>query len=85
MRSFISKVQLGKNGLTKNAILSIRSSLKNHKQTRVSILKSATREKKELGNIMEKIQETLKEDFKCSYRIIGYTIIITKLKALRNL
>ena len=68
--------QIGKNGLSKGVLNSIEQDLKNHKQVRISVLKSASRNKKEIINLAIKIQQNLKT--KCSYRILGFTIIIRK-------
>ncbi len=77
MKKFkISNFQLGKNGLTEGVLQSLKLALKNHKQVRISVLKSATRNRSELQEIAEKIKSSMPG--KCSYRIIGFTIILKK-------
>ncbi len=70
--------QIGKNGLTNGVIESISSSLKTHKQVRISVLKSACRDKKELGKMVDELGEKL--PFKLKIRTIGYTIVLVKLR-----
>ena len=70
------KFQIGKNGLTQGVIDSLNLSLKAHNQIRVSLLKTATRDKNKIIEIAEEI--ILKAIYKCRYKIIGYTIILRK-------
>jgi RNA-binding protein YhbY len=77
MKSFVSKFQIGKNGPTEGVIESLNLALKNHKQVRVSVLKSCCRDRVELQKITQELQKGI--SFKCSFRAIGYTIIISKL------
>lgn len=78
MRSTISKFQIGKQGLTKGVILSLISALKNHKQVRISVLKSCCRDREELKLLTQKIIEACPYNLKS--RIIGFTIILSKIK-----
>ena len=71
-----AKFQVGKNKLTEGSINSINLLLKNHKQVRISILKSAERNRDEINKMAESIKE--KVAFSTSYRIIGFTIILRK-------
>ena len=73
---FEGKFQIGKQGLTDGVINSINSMFKTHTQLRISILKSATRNREELKKIAEDL--TQKVSFPCRSRIIGYTIILKK-------
>lgn len=74
--TIISKFQIGKNGLTDGVITSLSLALKNHKQVRISILKSATHNREELKKMALEIVEKL--PVHCEYKTIGYTIILFK-------
>jgi len=76
MKTFVAKFQIGKQGLTEGVLESLKMALKNHKQVRISILKSTGRDK----NKMEEIVTELKGKIpgKNNYRILGFTIIIIK-------
>ena len=77
MKQFaIANFQLGKNGLTDGVLQSLKLALKYHKQVRISVLKSATRDRSELQEMAEKIKSSMPA--KCAYRIIGFTIILKK-------
>ena len=71
-----SKFQIGKNGITDGVIKSLNQDLKTHNQIRVSILKSAERNREKILLIAEEIIK--KVDYHCNYRIIGFTILIRK-------
>jgi RNA-binding protein YhbY len=70
--------QIGKNGLTPGIIESLELALKNHKQIRISVFKSSGRTRDTMKQIAEEITSKLKEN--CSYRVIGFTIILKKLR-----
>ncbi len=74
-----SKFQIGKNSLTEGAINSLKQDLKTHKQVRISVLKTATRDKKQLKKIVEEIIQ--KVNCKCRYKIIGFTIVLRRLSS----
>lgn len=74
----LSKFQIGKNGITEGVLQSLVQDLKYHKQIRISVLKTATRNKEELKQIAQNLQDKL--PFKLKVRIIGYTIILVKLR-----
>lgn len=71
------KFQIGKAGLTDNVILSLNNAFKAHSQIRISVLKSATRNKEEIIKLAESI--TQKTEYKCAYKILGFTIILIRL------
>lgn len=73
---FQGKFQIGKNGLTSGVIDSLNMTLTTHNQIRISVLKSATRDKEEIKEIAEEI--LMKVNYKCRYRILGFTIIVRK-------
>ncbi|MBS3071943.1 YhbY family RNA-binding protein [Candidatus Pacearchaeota archaeon] len=72
-----AQFQLGKNGLTEGVIESLKLYFKYHKQVRISVLKSATRDRTELKELAEKIKTEI--GIRSSYKILGYTIILRKL------
>ena len=78
MNPFVAKFQIGKQGVTDGVIDSLNNAMKSHRQVRVSVLKSATRNRDELKQIAENLKNKIK--YKTSCRIIGYTIIIIKTK-----
>ncbi|MEK6895614.1 MAG: YhbY family RNA-binding protein [Nanoarchaeota archaeon] len=75
---FSGSLQLGKQGVTDNFIETLKGYFKNHTQVRISVLRSATRNKEELKKINEKILEALGKNYKS--RVIGYTLVINKFK-----
>ena len=77
MKPYLAKIQIGKQGLTPGVLDSISAALKNHKQVRVSVLKSAERDKEKIKQIAEEITKQIQ--FKCNHKIIGFTIILIKI------
>ena len=74
--TFESKFQIGKNGLTQGVVDSLNLSFKTHDQIRIAVLKSAERDKQKVIDIAEEIAQ--KVNYYCSYRVIGFTIILRK-------
>ncbi len=72
----IAVAQIGKNGVTDNFIETLKTYFKNHNSVRISVLKSGTRDRKELKRIAEEIPKKLGENF--TSRAIGFTIIVRK-------
>lgn len=72
----ITTFQIGKFGITPGVIESLELALKNHRQVRISALKSSGRNRDNINKMGEDIVSKLKE--KCDYRIIGFTIILIK-------
>ena len=73
-----ASMQIGKNGITDNFISSLVNCFKNHDNIKVSVFKSACRDKKELKKITENILENLGKNY--TARIVGYTIAFKKWK-----
>ena len=73
-------IQFGKRGLTETFIEGLAKTFKNHDLVKVSVLKGAFRDRKELQNLGEKLCSELKKrlgkDF--TFKDIGYTLIIKK-------
>ena len=76
MRRNLLRVQIGKNGLSDNFILTLKSAFKNHKHIRISVLKSAFSERENIKDIAEEIIKKLEGRF--IFRVIGFTIVLMK-------
>ena len=72
----IANVQIGKNGLNEGNINTIKNAFNTHKNVKVSILKSAYKDKKELKNLADKIRDKLGNFY--TYKIIGHSIFLKK-------
>ena len=71
-----SKFQIGKNRITKGAIDSLNLSLKTHNQIRISVLKSAERDRNKIILMADEIIQKI--NCKCKYKIIGFTIVLKR-------
>lgn len=72
----LAKIQLGKNKLTDNFILTLENHFKKYNNVKVSVLKSCCRDKEELKKISNEILEKLGKNY--TTKIIGYTLAIKK-------
>ena len=72
------QVQLGKQGVTENFIESLRNHFKKTKMIRISVLKSAGRDRTKLKEDAEKIINSLGKNYVA--KIIGFTIIVMKFR-----
>lgn len=72
----ISTMQVGKNGITENLIETLKNHFKNHMNVKVSVLKSATRDRKEIEKIAEELIDKLGNNY--TFRVIGFTIVLKK-------
>lgn len=75
------QLQIGKNGLTKEFIESLKNAFKNTDNARVSVLKSATRNRDELEKWAQSIIADLGKNY--TSKIIGWTIVLTKWRKAR--
>ena len=82
MKKTVAKFQIGKQGLTKSFIENIKNSFKTREDVRISILKSAKRDKESVKKIAVEIIKNLGENF--TYKIIGFTISIKKWRKVRR-
>jgi len=82
----ISKFQIGKNGITQGVLESLLLVFKNHKQVRISMLKSSGRDRNSIEGVASEIAEKLSKDkaFAYTYKIIGFTIILTRRSKLKS-
>ena len=76
----IGNMHLGKNGITANFIETLKSHFKNHKNIRISVLKSATRDREKLKKNALDILENLGKNY--TARIIGFTIVVKKWRKI---
>ena len=67
---------LGKNGLTDNFINSLRNAFKNHDNVKISVLKSACRDKQKLNKIADDILAALGKRY--TAKAVGYKISLKK-------
>ena len=77
----IRQMQLGKQGITENFINSLKNQFKNSQVIKISVLKSATRDREEIAKIKDELLEKLGKNF--TGRIIGFTIIVRKWRKAR--
>lgn len=71
--------QIGKNGISAGIIESLSRALKNHGQVRISVLKSSGRNRFNIKEMAQEIQQKI--PYKCSVKIIGFTIVLNKYRA----
>ena len=69
----IGNVQLGKQGVTDNFIGTLKNFFKNYQNVKISVLKSGTRDRKELKEMAEEIVEKLGKNF--TSKIVGFKIL----------
>ena len=85
----IRQIQLGKSGITENFMNSLKAQFKNSQVMKISVLKSATRDREEIIKIKDELLEKLGKNFESSQtvekfhgnftgKIIGFTIILRK-------
>lgn len=72
----IANIQLGKNGITDNFIKTLNDHFKNHLNVKISVLKSATRNREEIKKMSGQILEKLGKNY--TTRTIGFTIVVKK-------
>ena len=78
----VANIQLGKQGLTKNFMGTLKDHFNRSQTVKVSVLKSARDNKESVKKYSKEILENLGEKF--NSRIIGFTIIVKKWrKAVR--
>ena len=74
----IKQLQLGKAGLSDAFIEQVQSIFKNEKALKISILKSACRDKDDAKRIGEELVEKLGTKF--GFKLIGYVMTIVKFR-----
>ena len=83
MMKTIAKFQIGKFGVTEGIIESLNLAYKNHKQMRISVLKSSGRTRESIKDMAQEIAQKLSigGKYRYDYRIIGFTIIMSRYKS----
>lgn len=76
------QIQLGKNGITDNFILNLRSQFENTRGIKISVLRSFCRDKEHLKKIEEEILEKMGKNY--TAKTIGYTIALKKWRKARE-
>jgi RNA-binding protein YhbY len=74
----IKKLQMGKNGITDNFIEQLRNMFTHTKIVKVTILKSACRNKADAIALADKLVEKLGTKF--SYSLIGYVLTVRRFR-----
>ena len=76
-----TEMQLGKNGVTENFIKTLETCFKSYENVRISVLKSAGHNKKQVKEYSEKILEKLGKSY--TAKLIGFKIILKKWRKPR--
>jgi RNA-binding protein YhbY len=74
----VKSLQLGKNGLSSTFVEQVRSIFENEKMVKISILKSACRDKDEARKIGEELVEKLGRKF--GFKLVGYVLTVMKFR-----
>lgn len=69
-------MQIGKNGLSDNFITTLKNTFKDRENIRITILKSAVKEREKRREISEEILEKLGKNY--TVRVIGFTLVFKK-------
>ena len=77
----ISRIQIGKQGLTENFIESLRNNFKKHENVKISVLKSARENRKDMKRYAKEILEKLGKNY--TAKIVGFTIAVKKWRKAR--
>jgi RNA-binding protein YhbY len=74
----VKQLQLGKNGLSPAFVSQVRSIFETEKMVKISILKSACRNRDDARKIGEDLVEALGSKF--GFKLIGYVLTVTKFR-----
>ena len=72
----VTTLQIGKGAITPGSIAALSLRLKTHKFIRITVLKASGRTREKMKEIADSLIHQLPE--RCSYTIIGFTIILRK-------
>lgn len=78
MAKRLAKMQMGKNGFTESFFEQLKRIFQEAEIVKITILKSACRDKKQAEKIAEEIVERLGKNF--TYRLVGYVLTINKFR-----
>ncbi|MEK6844247.1 MAG: YhbY family RNA-binding protein [Nanoarchaeota archaeon] len=71
-----AKFQIGKNGVTDGVIKSLNLCFKTYNQIRISLLKSAERDREKMRDTAINLAQRV--EYYCNYKVIGFTIILRR-------
>lgn len=77
-RFAIVQLQIGKNGLTDEFIAQVKRIFETEQIVKISILKSACRDKTEAKELCDKLNDALGKKF--TYRLVGYVATFHKFR-----
>ena len=74
----VKRLQMGKNGLSPAFVEQVRGVFENENSVKISILKSACRDKKDAEKIGTDLVDALGKNF--IYRLVGYVLTVRKFR-----
>ena len=78
----IKRLQMGKNGLTPEFIEQVKFIFKNETLIKVTILKSACRDKKDAEKMGRDLVEVLGKKY--DYKLVGYVLTVVKYRKMQR-
>ena len=76
-------VQLGKNGVTENFIVTVKNHFNRHENVKIGVLKSAGHSKEKIKELMNEILDKLGNNY--TGKVIGFSIFLKRWRrAVRN-
>lgn len=78
----IGQIQIGKQGLTENFLLTLESHFKKFKNMKIKVLKGAEPDRKKVKEYAEKILERLGPYY--TTRVVGFTIFVKKWRKVKR-
>ena len=76
----VKRLQMGKNGLSPAFVEQVRGVFENENSVKISILKSACRDKKDAEKIGTDLVDALWKNF--IYRLVGYVLTVRKFRRI---
>jgi RNA-binding protein YhbY len=71
-----SHLQIGKNGITKNFVKTLKGHFENHDSVKVSVLKSAGHSKEKVNEYAEELLNSLGKRY--TAKVVGFTIFLKR-------
>jgi RNA-binding protein YhbY len=78
----IKKLQIGKNGLSPEFIEQVKKTFEDSRLVKISILKSACRDKKDAKKIGEELIGALGPKY--GYKLVGYVLTVIKYRKVQE-
>ena len=72
----VSKIQIGKGGITENFFSTLKTYFKNHRIVKISVLKTARESREDTKRYAEEILKEMGPTF--TIKVIGHTIVLKK-------